>query len=598
MAFPEPAASLREVSCHGDGGHGLNRFSLAIGPGTVHALVGEADSGRDCVRRIFAGELRDFSGEAMVAGGPICRAAGVLRRLVRVVERQAALVDRASLAEHFTFIAAERQGHWRLNRRRVRDEATAFLAGIGAGFDLALPAGELRAADRLIAEILLASYAGPALLILDNSLAEMALAHKKEALRIVGVMAGRGMSTLLITPLFDDVMDYSDDVTMIREGECVLSASAGGLDKLAVLKAAYAQAASEPGKGGDEPDIFRRHMSYYVSLLTNFPKPFIIVNLRMEIELMNQAAREFFGLQGPPPRLDLGEMLGGFFAADAAELTGRIRDNPQYSRTGLTLFLKGQRRIVNLFSYRVNEGGTDIGSIILVDDVTEHAHLQEQMLLAEKVASLGILTAGMAHEINHPLSIINNIAEYLRMRFDDPELVREIGEIQAEVGNITGIIRNLADFSYAGYVEKVDMHALIRNLVGLVSHFVGAKRIALELDLCDEDFILEAGRVEMRQVLLNILSNAITSIAGTGRIRISTRIRDGMAVLQIADNGCGMSRETMNGIFLPFYSRQSGRGMGLGLYIAYNIMETYGGKIGVESEVGRGSTFTLEFGLS
>jgi signal transduction histidine kinase/ABC-type branched-subunit amino acid transport system ATPase component len=570
---------------------------MVVRKGSVHALVGEADSGRETVRRVLCGELRAYSGEALVAGSPPPIPDRGIRRRVRVVGRRPSTVEQATLAEHFYFAHAELSGLLRVNRRRVREEAAQLMKRLEVDFDLSRPAGELRAADRLLVEIVVAASVRPALLILDDTFSGMPMWHKKEVMRIAKALCATGMAALLVTPLADEIMDHVDHITLIRDGESVLSGPSEGLDKLAVLKAAYAQAASGPDRAGERLDIFRRHMSYYISLLTNYPKPFIIVNLRLEIEMMNQAARAFFGIDRPPDA-DLGRTLAVFFPGAASDLPEGVRANREFSRTGLTFTAGNQRRIVNLFSYRVSEGGSDIGSIILIDDVTEHAHLQEQMLLAEKVASLGILTAGMAHEINHPLSVINNIAEYVKMRFPGPDLAREIGEIQEEVGNINRIIRNLADFSQTGYLEKVDMHAIIRNLVGMVSHFVGEKRIVLELRLCEREFLLQAGRVEMRQVLLNILDNAIHAIEDSGRVVIETRVGGGRGTLTISDNGRGMSRETLNSIFLPFYSRQSGKGMGLGLYIAYNIMENYGGGIRVDSEPGQGTTFILEFELA
>lgn len=598
MASNRTNAGLYNVTCRRPGGAAaLLDFSMDIPRGDIHALVGEADSGEGTICRLLCGLQRPDAGEVRLAGSDIRKLGRNLRRHVRVVDQRVALVERGTVLDHFYLASLEMNGYSRFNRRRIRAAAATFLADHKLGMELSQPVAELPDSDRHFLEMVVAAYVRPSLLILDNSFQELKQARKYDLISMLKVLSADGLSMLIITPLLDEVLTHAETITIIRGGERVLSASTANLDRLMVLEAAYKQAAaSAPLSNRQENDIFHRHMQYYIALLTNFPRPFIIVNNHLEVELMNQAARAFLGAGGPPyPSID--NMLAELAPSAASEILRQMRQRRPVSVMGAPAALSGGNGVVNIFSYQVTDGNRDLGAILLVDDVTEQTRMLEQMQLAEKVASLGILTAGMAHEINHPLATISNIVEYMKIKFPDPEITGALSEIHEEIDDISRIIRSLADFSRPERSERVDMHEMIRNLAGMVRHYSGTKRIALEVDLSEDEFVLRAGRGEMRQVLLNLLSNAFAAVEEGGTVRIVTSVADGVGYLRVADNGVGMTAETLKYIFLPFYSRNPQNGMGLGLYIAYNIIAGCGGKIAAASEIGGGTVFTLSFPL-
>lgn len=593
MGLSEITASLRNVTSLGPDGSGLRNFSMDISRGSIHALIGEADSGKDIVCRFLSGRGNVDKGDVLVDGKSPHEYGKALRHRVRIVDRQLTMIEQATVLEHFLFAKGDLLGIRRFNRRREAEEAESFLRENRVDIDPGRIIAELTAMDQYYLQMIIAAYLDPSLVVLQNSLQELNHGYKSSVMEIFKKLTAGGLSILIVTPLFDDVLDFSDTVTMIKSGECVLSSATSNLDRLTVLEAAYKQASREPASTPAETDIFRRHMQYYVSLLTDYPKPFVIVNTRLEIELANNAARTFFNVRDTPRRL-LSEFLDEFFPGESQPMLERMEGKTHFSSSGLTMTVAGQTRVVNLSAYRVNEGGEDIGVVLTFDDVTEQTRLQEQMFLAEKVASLGILTAGMAHEINHPLSTINNIVEYMKVRFDDPEIQKEIGDIQEEVVNMTQIIKNLVDFTHSQAEERIDLHALIVNLVGLVRHYAGDRRINVTVRLCEADVFIRANKVEMRQVLLNLLSNAFSAVGKSGQVQISTR-RDGDSVyLEVEDDGCGMSPDMLKNIFLPFYSTSSGKGMGLGLYIAYNIVTNLRGSISVDSLPGKGTRFSIK----
>ena len=224
---------------------------------------------------------------------------------------------------------------------------------------------------------------------------------------------------------------------------------------------------------------------------------------------------------------------------------------------------------------------------------------REQLVLAEKMAALGELTAGVAHEINNPAQVILGNLDVV-IEATGPHL-QPVGEevelIIQQVYRIQDIINNLLQYArpgeYSGYLEKVDVNTVINNTVKLLQHMRNSYSFELELDL-------EAGRnvrinqQELEQVLVNLMVNAIHAAnSETGKVCVASRDwgEKGVVIL-IKDNGPGMDEEQISRIFNPFYStKQQGEGTGLGLSLSYGLIRRYGGNITVKSTPGSGAEF-------
>ena len=235
------------------------------------------------------------------------------------------------------------------------------------------------------------------------------------------------------------------------------------------------------------------------------------------------------------------------------------------------------------------------------------AELRHQLIHASKLASLGELATGIAHEINNPLAIITATTGVIRDQLDPefgldsgPEaILPEIDTIDSAAFRARGITRQLLDFGRKHEPKKVacDLNELLKDVVGGVKQkqfSVANIELKMELEpdlprtLVDPD--------QIRQVFLNLVNNAGDAISGPGTITVSTRSDDRYVTVTIADTGEGMSSEQLEKIFDPFYTtKEVGKGTGLGLSISLGIIESVDGRIGVESQKGRGTTFTVTF---
>lgn len=244
----------------------------------------------------------------------------------------------------------------------------------------------------------------------------------------------------------------------------------------------------------------------------------------------------------------------------------------------------------------------------LEDTITKLTQTQNQLIHTEKMASLGIMAAGIAHEINNPMSFIQSnltiIKDYLKeIKIENRELSREIltaiDESLEGTQRIGSIIKGLKGFARAdeGKLESFDINQLIEEVLRMIWNEVKYKAEVIK-ELGDVPRIL-ANRNQIMQVLVNLIVNASQAIATKGKIIIRTYLDAGRLCIDVEDTGSGIPPENIKKIFDPFFTTKPvGKGTGLGLSITLGIVQNHGGEIKVDSEVGKGTKFSLYFPVS
>jgi PAS domain S-box-containing protein len=325
----------------------------------------------------------------------------------------------------------------------------------------------------------------------------------------------------------------------------------------------------------------------------------LTVDLEGRVDSWNSQLEQMTGV---PREAALGSGLEQVFPGELArELEARAGQEHVTSIYKFRLRGREAREIVVNVSIAplVGKGGERLGRLILLDDITQRVSMEEQMIQNEKLTSLGLLAAGVAHEVNTPLAVISNYIQMLARQLpgDDPRH-KLIERIVKQTFRASEIVNNLLNFSRTGAAEfaDVNLNAVIEETLSLVSHPFKTARINVIRTLAAELPPVLGSTNRLQQVFLNLFMNARDAMPNGGMLEVRTAAQNGAVEVEVTDTGMGIPRESLNRIFDPFYTtKASGRGTGLGLSVSYGIIQEHAGKIDVTSTPGKGTSFRLEF---
>jgi two-component system NtrC family sensor kinase len=295
------------------------------------------------------------------------------------------------------------------------------------------------------------------------------------------------------------------------------------------------------------------------------------------------------------------ELLGD--PADADPIAASLADGEARTAEARYARLPGVR-LVTTSAVPDNRGRLRL--IVVLKDVTELKEQQERMQQTLRLAELGRLAGGMAHEINTPLASIALRAESLLRHAQDPRLLaidafrnfpRYLKAIDEEIFRCKRIINSVLDFSSARApeVRATDLNQVVRSAADVVEAPMRLKQVQMQLDLSADLPLVEADEGQLRQAVLALLTNALDASFPGGCVRIATRPHgEAGAAISVEDEGTGIAPADRDKLFSPFFTTKPvGQGTGLGLAICHGVVQSHGGDIRVESEPGRGARFTL-----
>jgi signal transduction histidine kinase len=241
-------------------------------------------------------------------------------------------------------------------------------------------------------------------------------------------------------------------------------------------------------------------------------------------------------------------------------------------------------------------GGRVFGAVVTLEDVSEVRALTDQLIRADRLAAMGELTAGVAHEVRNPLGIIRASVQLVEDAQGDPARVHDaVRVIKQEIDRLDRVIKALLDFGRpsAPTLRLTNVEDVVNDVVLFTRQFAGQAHVEIETVLTAANPHVLADADQLKQVLVNLVSNAVQAMEDEGGT-ITVRVWDDDAFVfaSVADTGPGMSPEMLDKVFDPFYSTRDG-GTGLGLTIVHRIIDQHGGRVEVESTPGAGTTFTV-----
>jgi two-component system, NtrC family, sensor kinase len=379
------------------------------------------------------------------------------------------------------------------------------------------------------------------------------------------------------------------------------------LESLASYIGIALQNASLYARLGEKIVEFERLKEFNENIVESINVGIFAIDLEDRIESWNAQMEAMYALSRAEA---IGNALGSVFPAEFIEaLEGFRNDQGVHHLYKFRLTTRaGELRISNIaIAPLLSRDFVPVGRIVLVDDITERVALETQLAQADKLSSIGLLAAGVAHEINTPLAVISSYAQMLakQLRSDpraDDRLGPVLDKITQQSFRAAEIANGLLNFSRTSTTEfrATSLNQVIRDTLSLLEHQFKTAQIFVDLDLVEELPPINGNPGKLQQVFLNLLLNAKEAMPGGGRLRVATLV-NGHVEAVVSDSGSGISPEHLKRIYDPFFTTKNipgdRRGTGLGLAVSYGIIQEHAGKIHVESAIGAGTTFHLEFPL-
>ena len=329
------------------------------------------------------------------------------------------------------------------------------------------------------------------------------------------------------------------------------------------------------------------------------------VDLQDRIESWNSQMEVMYA----QPRWQVvGRSLSEVFPAAFVEEFYRVRQNPGIHnlykfRLGTPT---GESRIVNVaMTPLVTRKFNVVGRLVIMDDITERIDLEVQLTQADKLSSIGLLAAGVAHEVNTPLAVISSYTQMLAKQLQsDPQKAAVLEKITKQTFRASEIVNNLLNFSRTTGTEltEVSLNKVIADTLALLEHQFKVAHIQVQSELNEKLPLIQGNAGRLQQVFLNLFLNAKDAMTGGGMLNVATLNGDLVSV-RVSDTGSGIAQEHIQRIYDPFFTTKTApaegqnRGTGLGLSVTYGIIQEHAGNIRVESRPGEGTTFTLDFPL-
>ena len=352
-------------------------------------------------------------------------------------------------------------------------------------------------------------------------------------------------------------------------------------------------------------DEYERLKDFNENIVESINVGVLAVDLEDRIESWNSQMEVMYAM---PRWQALTRPLGEVFPGAFVEAFYRVRQNPGIHnlykfRLGTPT---GESRVVNVaIAPLVTKDFSVIGRLIIMDDITERVELEAQLSQADKLSSIGLLAAGVAHEVNTPLAVISSYAQMLskQLQGDAPKGAL-LEKITRQTFRASEIVNNLLNFSRTSGTEftAIDINKIISDTLALLDHQFKVTKIKVQDERGQQIPLINGNAGRLQQVFLNLFLNAKDAMSNGGTLRIATTNGDSVGVM-VSDTGTGIAQEHIHRIYDPFFTTKTApregqpRGTGLGLSVTYGIIQEHAGKIRVESRRGQGTTFYLDFPL-
>lgn len=333
----------------------------------------------------------------------------------------------------------------------------------------------------------------------------------------------------------------------------------------------------------------------------------MVVNLHGRVTNWNGALEQIYGLSREQA---IGHRITEVFQSEMLRALRELMERSEWQRGEPVNVYKfrarsadGRDLTLNISLAALQSKTAEIeGSLVAIEDVTDRVSLEEQLQQSDKLSSIGLLAAGVAHEVNTPLAGISSYSQMLMQQIPETDPRRQLLEkIHRQTSRASSIVNNLLNFSRVSdsRYTPVDLNRVIDDTIQLLEAQLRNTEIEVVRRYADDLPLAPGDAPKLQQVLMNLILNARDAMPRGGRLEISTESDDDAVVINIRDTGLGIAPEHLAKIYDPFFTtKQIGKGTGLGLAVSYGIIRDHGGHITVESKLGEGTFFQITLPLA
>jgi two-component system, NtrC family, sensor kinase len=333
----------------------------------------------------------------------------------------------------------------------------------------------------------------------------------------------------------------------------------------------------------------------------------MVINLRGRITNWNGALEEIYGIKRDQA---IGRRMPEVFQAEILRALQALIGRSEWNNGEPINIYKFHARSVDGRDLTLNislaalQSKTEKveGTLVAIEDVTERVRLEEQLQQSDKLSSIGLLAAGVAHEVNTPLTGISSYSQMLMQQIPESDPRHQLLEkIYRQTSRASSIVNNLLNFSRVSdsRFAMVDLNRVIDDTIQLLEAQLRNTQIEVMRDYAPDLPLAPGNAPKLQQVFMNLILNSRDAMPEGGRLEISTKADDGSVTISFRDNGIGIAAEHLSKIYDPFFTtKQIGKGTGLGLAVSYGIIQDHGGSINVFSKPGEGTIFLITFPLA
>jgi len=568
----------------------LRGVDLDLYAGEIHALIGDHKSGKSTLAHVAGGVEPMQAGTYELKGAP--RDSLTPRRArqagVALIQERLQVMPALTAWRNMTVGNLNRLIIRRKDENRLRNRCRDLLDRLDLDIDFDAPLRTLSEEQQQAIELVRAMARDPDVLILDEISSRFKPHRLKRLFALLSDFKANGKAVLFVTPDIEEIFQFADRVTVLRDGERIGTERVSDLDRIRLVRMAYEFTSYLQDGDDDRAPLYLRRQND--QLIRNLPIPAVVLDAETRVFAVNTEAEKL--LQYPnlqPGETELRALLHHLGIGNQEDIHAAVQRRD--ARTWESVPIAGDRKVRLACHPIKNYEGTALGTILFIENVLMDDLVKEYLARAEQMTSIAELAAGVAHEINNPLGIIQNYLELLKVNDDAEEQAGYLERIEGEVNLITEVVSSLLSFSRVKQlpIRHVDVVRLLDEVVLLVGHRLRDKQITVSRYVPGRPVYVDGVENKLKQLFVNLIANAIEAMLHGGVLKLTVEEDHdtGQVEISISDTGHGIPADLQDDIFKPFFSTKVTKtNTGLGLAVCQHIVDLHDGVITFRSRPG------------